>query len=182
MFSDPEERDSPIGVTLMARQPKGGAPKLSKLGCIADTTIFSVCILWNFCKRSLPIRSTLQDDNKLFLVYIQHEKQVPSSAKEATVANWVKAILEASGIDTTKFKAHSTRSAASTKAFLEGVDIKKLKQHANWSLNTDTFEKYCFKPKDQHQTGSSITTSLFGGQSAVKMSLYLYYCMYKSYT
>ncbi|KAG1170662.1 hypothetical protein G6F70_000992 [Rhizopus microsporus] len=33
--------------------------------------------------------------------------------------------------------------------------------HANWSLNSDTLEKYYYKPRDQHQRGRILTTKIF---------------------
>ncbi|ORE17875.1 hypothetical protein BCV71DRAFT_286365 [Rhizopus microsporus] len=49
-----------------------------------------------------------------------------------------------SSVNTAKFKAHSTRPTASTKAFLEGIDIRILKYHADWIQRSDTFERYYF--------------------------------------
>lgn len=59
-------------------------------------------------------RLGMSEDHTIFLQYINHE----SKASGSTIANWAKNVLQLSGVDTTKFKAYSTRSAVSTKAFL----------------------------------------------------------------
>ncbi|KAG1529606.1 hypothetical protein G6F51_014095 [Rhizopus arrhizus] len=53
--------------------------------------------------------------------------------------------MKTSGIDP-DYKPHSIRSASSTKATVKGMSKKKVKEHAHWSLNTDTFEKRYLKP------------------------------------
>jgi hypothetical protein len=77
------------------------------------------------------------------------------------VANWVKLHLEASGIDTTKFKAHSIRSAASTAAVESGALVMGVKLHANWSLKSDTSEQYYHGPSRQHGRGGDLAIRLF---------------------
>ena len=42
----------------------------------------------------------------------------PAPASGSTIADWVKNVLRLSSIDMTTFKAHSTRSVASIKAFV----------------------------------------------------------------
>ncbi|ORE12224.1 hypothetical protein BCV71DRAFT_230451 [Rhizopus microsporus] len=85
-------------------------------------------------------------NHTLFLEYIQREEKHPKPSLPSTVANWVKEIMALAGIDTTQFKAHSTRSATSTKTYMTVVGVQKLKQHANRSLRTDTFERYYLRP------------------------------------
>ncbi|KAG1453593.1 hypothetical protein G6F56_007530 [Rhizopus delemar] len=41
-----------FGVTLLARTPKEGLPKESKLGCTEDKNICPVCTLWDYCEAS----------------------------------------------------------------------------------------------------------------------------------
>ena len=65
------------------------------------------------------------------------------------------------GVDTTKYKAHSIISASSTKAVEKGVDITRVKQHANWSLRSNTFEKYYFKPAAQQNNSTKLINSIF---------------------
>ncbi|KAG1172723.1 hypothetical protein G6F70_006255 [Rhizopus microsporus] len=75
-------------------------------------------------------------------LHIQHEEKNSKPASPSTVANWVKEVMALAGINTTQFKAHST----STKAYMTGIGVPKLKKHVNWSLCTDTFERYYLRP------------------------------------
>ena len=56
-----------------------------------------------------------------------------------TVSNWIKDV----GIDTTRFKAHSTRSAATSKAFRNGTPIDDVLMMAEWSHARTFFRFYC---------------------------------------
>ena len=74
---------------------------------------------------------------QLFVSYCKPHKGVSSS----TIARWIKTVLGKSGIDNNIFKAHSTRSAATSKAFFSGASIKEILSLANWS-NEKTFSKF----------------------------------------
>ncbi|KAG1435637.1 hypothetical protein G6F56_013898 [Rhizopus delemar] len=142
-----------FGVTLLARTPKEGLLKESKLGCIEDKNICPVCTLWDYCEASTSLRGEFNEDHKFFLVYINHPNKKTNT--NCRINNWYmrKGYFRMAGVDTKQFKAHSTRSASSTKAFMAGIDMTKLKQHTNWSLRTNTFEKYYLKPPNQHEEG-----------------------------
>ncbi|KAG1056529.1 hypothetical protein G6F43_001580 [Rhizopus delemar] len=88
-----------------------------------------------------------------------------NTTKETTVANWVKDIMKQAGIDTEKYGPHSIRSAASTKAVEKGHSIENVKQHANWSRNTQTFERFYYKPTTTLTLGSQITNSIFSTEN-----------------
>ncbi|KAI9003534.1 hypothetical protein CLU79DRAFT_714313 [Phycomyces nitens] len=70
--------------------------------------------------------------------------------------------MNEAGINIKTYGAHSLWSASITKAVLKETSIQSVKLHANWSLNSDTFERYYFKPADQHAQGSDIAEKLFG--------------------
>ncbi|ORE13679.1 hypothetical protein BCV71DRAFT_268122 [Rhizopus microsporus] len=119
----PQDTNKPVGVILLLRTTKEESAKQSKLGCIDDQQICPVCALQDF-------------------LHIQHEEKNSKPASPSTVANWVKEVMALAGINTTQFKAHST----STKAYMTGIGVPKLKKHVNWSLCTDTFERYYLRP------------------------------------
>ena len=50
------------------------------------------------------------------------------------------------GIDTTTFKAQSTRHAASSAVFRNGVKIDVIRSQASWSENCKVFNKFYNKP------------------------------------
>ena len=70
-----------------------------------------VLALQEYEKRTLDKRSS-NDSTQLFIAMIKPHKPVSSS----TVARWLKTVLNNAGIDTSIFKAHSVRSAATSSA------------------------------------------------------------------
>ena len=62
-----------------------------------------------------------------------------------TTRRWVKTVMEKPGIDVNRFKPHSTRAAATSKAFLKSVPlIEHILSDVGWS-SSDTFAKF-YKP------------------------------------
>ena len=55
--------------------------------------------------------------------------------------------MEDAGIDTSKYKARSTRSAATSKAKVQGLSSHQILQAANWS-NAGTFLRFYNKNID----------------------------------
>ena len=58
-----------------------------------------------------------------------------------TLSRWIRVVMERSGIDTRIFKPHSTRSAATSKAWGMKVPIEDILKKGGWS-NSTTFAKY----------------------------------------
>ena len=146
-----------IGATLAARQPKA-----SKIGITMSENLCPVKTLHAFIQRMSHIRHDLEDDHTFFLANIVHDKYGAQSIRPKTVSVWLEEIMKMEGIDTTRFKAHSLRSASSTKAAMTGVPIENIKLHANWSLNNSAFEDYYYRPGDQHTKGAMIVDMVFG--------------------
>ncbi len=65
------------------------------------------------------------------------------NASSRTVARWIIDFMQNAGVDTTKFKAHSIRSASTSKAFSKGVSLDDIQQAADWSGNHTFFKFYC---------------------------------------
>ncbi|CAC5405659.1 unnamed protein product [Mytilus coruscus] len=59
----------------------------------------------------------------------------------ATIARWIKTVLKLAGIDADMFKAHSTRAASTSAAFLAGMPIKDILKAAGWS-NESVFGRF----------------------------------------
>ena len=72
--------------------------------------------------------STLRkkDDSSFFISYVAPHK--PVSPK--TIARWVVETLEKSGINTTTFKAHSTRAASTSSARCKGLSLTEIAKAA----------------------------------------------------
>lgn len=81
------------------------------------------------------------NEKRLFISYVKPYKAVTSS----TISRWLKNVMSHAGIDTTKFKSHSIRSASVSKAKLTDVPIQEIMQVAGWSSDK-TFAEYYDKP------------------------------------
>ncbi|CEI98220.1 hypothetical protein RMCBS344292_12335 [Rhizopus microsporus] len=69
--------------------------------------------------------------------------------------------MKAADINTNTYGPHTLRSASSTKAFQLGTDIQKIKQHAHWSLEANTFERFYLKLSHQQVDSITINESIF---------------------
>ena len=58
----------------------------------------------------------------MFRSFIGKHEPVTSS----TIARWVKSCLQQAGVDTSKFKVHSTRAAAAAKAAMSGLSVEDI--------------------------------------------------------
>ena len=95
----------------------------------------------------------LRGENKHLLIsYIKPFNSVTSS----TIGRWIRTVMASAGINCDKYKAHSVRSAASSKANRCNVPIDSILQVAGWS-NAKTFAQ--FYSKNVEGTNSSCTFS-----------------------
>ena len=90
-------------------------------------------------------------ENRVFRSFIGKHGPVTSS----TIARWLKSCLHKAGVDTSKFKAHSTRAAAATKAAMSGVTVEDIMKAADWS-NEGVFQKFYYRPQHLVEFGSSV--------------------------
>ena len=58
-----------------------------------------------------------------------------------TISKGVLALMSEIGIDTSKFKAHSTRSTAASTLVMEGMPMPEVLKRANWA-SAETFQRY----------------------------------------
>ncbi|KAG1251814.1 hypothetical protein G6F68_012085 [Rhizopus microsporus] len=108
----------PDNVWLHIRQPKETNTKNIQLGVIQED---------------------LSVDHTLFLGYLEVDTKPTTSVQPSTVGKCVQTAMKKAGVDR-RYKAHSLRSATSTKAVMLGASIDQIKDHANWSRNSNTFE------------------------------------------
>ena len=101
-----------------------------------------------------------QGSKPLFLTTIKPHNPASSS----TIARWLKSILGKAGIDTTVFKAHSVRGAATTAASNAGVTIGDILNAADWS-NPSVFQRFYYKPSKQTQFGRAVLDSTKEGNT-----------------
>ena len=110
----------------------------------------------------LSTTQSVRDGNKsLFLTLVKPHKPVSSS----TISRWIKGTMELAGIDTSFYKAHSTRSASTSKAARAGVTMESILKVADWS-NVDTFRRFYHRDQEptpestQHLATGSFTTAV----------------------
>ena len=96
------------------------------------------------------IRKTKADSKLCQQLLITYGKPPHKGVSKDTTARWVKEILKNSGIDTSVFKPHSTRSASTSKALASGVPIDVILKHGNWS-QISTFYRYYQKEIEEQQ-------------------------------
>ncbi|KAI8136438.1 hypothetical protein BJV82DRAFT_527728, partial [Fennellomyces sp. T-0311] len=154
------------GLTMIIRKPKESQAKVSNLGPVDDQEVCPVLTTEVFMEKTRSMReetSELGPDHTFFLAYIDREDR--RSIKPATTASWLKTLIACVKIDTEQYKPHFIRAAAATKAVLQRIPIQTVKLHANWSLRTDTFERYYLRPNRQHQRGAEIETAIFSTEN-----------------
>ena len=100
-----------------------------------DNKNLCVCkALGDYLKKTVSLRD---GETNLLIATIKPRKKVAVS----TVSRWLRDVLQLSGININIFKAHSTRSASTSKAFLKGASVEKIMKTAYWS-NENTFRKF----------------------------------------
>ena len=63
-----------------------------------------------------------------------------------TIARWVKTVFKDTGINTSVFTAHSTRSASTSAATSGKASLQEILSQADWS-SSSIFHKYYFRPQ-----------------------------------
>ena len=109
-----------------------------------------VNLISNYLERTGPLR---QDSCQLLISFNKPHRPVSKD----TIKRWIKEVLSRSGIDTSKYTAHSTR-ASSTTFVSKSVSIKTILAAAGWS-HEDTFTKY-YK-KDIHYNFGQVLLSKY---------------------
>lgn len=113
-----------------------GALKTLSIKRIRDPRIDPVSCTERYILLSEGFRNQA-NDKRLFIGSVKPHKPVAGS----TVAGWLKRQLQEGGVDVSKFSAHSTRGAASSKAAAAGIPVQSILNTANWSSES-TFTKF----------------------------------------
>ena len=91
-----------------------------------------------YVDRTKPLRGT---QSRLLISYQKPYKVVSAD----TISRWLKTVLNLAGIDTTKFGAHSTRSASTSAAKAMDVSLDVIMESAGWTQES-TFARFYNKP------------------------------------
>lgn len=87
-----------------------------------------------------------------------------------TLSRWVKNTLEECGVDVSIFTAHSTRHAATSKAFKLGVNIDLIRKTAGWTGSSNTFGRFYQREVNINNVEqTSFARSIVSGQSPVSI-------------
>jgi hypothetical protein len=160
-YWDPQGSGQPTGARILARNPKEGIQKDTTLAVLPQQSLLCpVSTLLTFIIRSQQKRQHLAQNHTLFLAYIDHHTQSPKCMDEKTVATKLKNTLKEAGINTKVYSTHSIRSASASAAYHQGIDTNTIKRHGNWSLNSDTFERYYLKDMDKLKDSQGLLTRL----------------------
>ncbi|KAL0882504.1 hypothetical protein ABMA27_000971 [Loxostege sticticalis] len=92
------------------------------------------------------------DSSNLFLTYKRPHKPVTSQ----TISRWIKNMLAESGVDVTRFSAHSTRHAAASTAHAAGVSLDAIRKTAGWTATSQTFAKFYNRPIISQELARSV--------------------------
>lgn len=103
-------------------------------------------------------KSWRKGETQLLLSYVNPHNKVQTD----TVSRWIKEVIALAGIDTSVFKAHSTRAASTSKASNSGVSLKEIVKRGYWS-NESTFQKFYNKPTEKPETGLVFQATVING-------------------
>ena len=104
-----------------------------------NLSICPAATLTSYLKRTKILRN---EENKLFVAIKKPHKAVGSQ----TLSRWIKSVLSASGLDTSKFGAYSTRHASTSAAKRNGVSIDLILKSAGWTIKSQTFARIYNRP------------------------------------
>ena len=121
-----------------------------------------------YLKRSVDFREVdMSKPNPLLRTLVKPHKGASSN----TIANWIKDIMKLAGIDTTKFKAHSTRGSSTSKAKGQGVSISEILKIADWS-NALTFKKFYFRPLQEDSSNDQFSKKVLSLPSGMLIIMF----------
>ncbi|MEO0683599.1 MAG: tyrosine-type recombinase/integrase [Cyanobacteria bacterium J06649_11] len=118
--------------------------KVWKKGKVAPVLTFkvfeedsSLCVCRTIDQYLDRTKSRRNGHTQMLLGLIKPHKPVSTS----TVSRWLVHFLASAGIDTNMFKAHSTRSASTSKASSVGVSLNEIVKRGQWASDS-TFKKF----------------------------------------
>ena len=125
---------------LTKSRRKGRPPIRIELKLFEDNPLLCVLsTLQVYLDRTKQLREKKDKPrDQLLLSFVEpHGPVVP-----CTIAGWLIKIMTAAGVDTTEFRAHSTRGASTSKAEAMGLSCKEILDMAKWSKITTFYKHY----------------------------------------
>lgn len=108
-----------------------------------------VSTLKHYIERTQLIRN---GEDCLFISYVKPFKIVGTQ----TISRWLKEVLNVSGIDVTKYSAHSYRHASVSKAADKGCSVDLIFKYAGWTENSKVFGRFYNRAIDSNQFANSV--------------------------
>ena len=100
----------------------------------SDQSICPVAAITAYLSKTESLRdSSLNPNRKKDSQFFISSLKPHNSVGKSTLANWVKQVLRISGVDISKFKCHSVRSASTSKAHAQGAPLETILKRGNWS-------------------------------------------------
>ncbi|KAM4698712.1 uncharacterized protein WCC33_014250 [Rhinophrynus dorsalis] len=142
---------TPLGVQIrVSRRTKTAVRVVSYPAFPSQQQLCVVLCLKEYELRTASFRSPTQSQ---LLLSFRHPHLPVSSA---TLARWIRWVMQLAGIDVSLFGAHSTRGAMASKTISLGGRLEDILRAADWSRES-TFREFYFKPID-HVTHSVVTS------------------------
>ena len=127
-------RYTPEGVVFvlptLTKTRRSGPPKESFYCRFKEVILCPVHTLQIYEQRTENLRMKNSNESRLFISFQKPHKPVCLSS----IARWMKTVLASAGVDTDRFKAHSTRAAAASAAKSAGVFVKGHYDHGGLVL------------------------------------------------
>ena len=119
-----------------------------------DKELYVFDVLQVYLERTQPLRA---EYTQLLISYQKPHQPVASE----TIARWLRMVMDNAGIDTTIFRAHSTRAAATSAAKCAKLSVNTIMNAAGWT-NALTFGKFYEKPiiPDPEDFGHTVLKSV----------------------
>ncbi|KAL0820486.1 hypothetical protein ABMA28_006351 [Loxostege sticticalis] len=108
----------------------------------------------------LEVTKTIRKDSNLFI----SPKKVHNSVTSQSLSRWIKNTLKDSGIDTSIFTAHSTRHAATSKAYKCGVSVDFIRKTAGWSGSSTVFGRFYNRMITNNNNETALATAVLAGE------------------
>lgn len=100
-----------------------------------DRRLCTYTVVKEYLERTKSLRKNGQKE--LLVSYIKPYQAVSTD----TISRWIKIVLHRAGVNVDIFKAHSVRSAATSKVKMNSVNIKVILEKAGWS-SAGTFARF----------------------------------------
>ena len=127
---------------------KGQCPlKLTFTAFDTNPDLCAVSTINCYLERTKGWRSDC-NKNQLLLGYIKPHKEVVP----CTIAGWLVQMMKESGLDTSEFRAHSTRGASTSKAKAKGFSCQEIMNMAKWKKES-TFRRHYLRDIVSEGTG-----------------------------